>query len=72
MLDWVPTKPMFMYHGDADTTVPYQNSVDTYNHFIASGASPQVVRLKALPGADHGSGVFPYLEDFIKEALPLQ
>lgn len=72
LLDWIPTKPMFMYHGDADTTVPFQNSVHTYNHFINSGASTQIVKFKALPGADHGSGIFPYLEEFIKEVLPLQ
>ncbi|HEY0653407.1 MAG TPA: alpha/beta hydrolase [Chryseosolibacter sp.] len=72
LTDWTPTKRMFMYHGDADTTVPYENSVDTYNQLISNGASPQTVTLKALPGADHGSGVFPYLEEFIEEALPLQ
>lgn len=72
LTDWTPTKRMFMYHGDADTTVPYQNSIDTYAQLIANGASPQVVTLKALPGADHGSGVLPYLEEFIEEALPLR
>jgi pimeloyl-ACP methyl ester carboxylesterase len=72
LTDWTPAKRMFMYHGDADTTVPFENSVDTYNKLISNGASTQVVTLKALPGADHGSGVFPYLEEFIEEALPLK
>jgi pimeloyl-ACP methyl ester carboxylesterase len=72
LTDWKPAKRMFMYHGDADITVPFQNSVDTYNQLLTNGASPQIVTLKALPGADHGSGVFPYLEEFIEEALPLR
>ena len=31
---WTPKAKMFMYHGTADVTVPYQNSVDTYDKFI--------------------------------------
>jgi hypothetical protein len=61
-----------MYHGDADTTVPYQNSVDTYSYLIAHGASEQVVTFTTLPGADHGSGVIPYIEDFTEKLLDLQ
>jgi pimeloyl-ACP methyl ester carboxylesterase len=72
LTDWTPTKRMFMYHGDADTTVPFQNSVYTHNEFIGNGASSQVVTLKTLPEADHGSGVAPYLEEFMKEALLLR
>ncbi len=67
LTDWTPTVPMFMYHGDVDVTVPYQNSVDTYNALIANGASPDIVTLTALPGADHGGGVGPYIEKFISE-----
>ena len=29
--EFVPNKKMIMYHGTADITVPYQNSLDTYN-----------------------------------------
>ena len=72
LLDWKPTIKMYMYHGDADTTVPYQNSVSTYNHFISQGASTNVVKFKTLPGADHASGVIPYLEDFINVVLELK
>jgi pimeloyl-ACP methyl ester carboxylesterase len=72
LTDWKPTKPMFMYHGDADTTVPYSNSIATYNKLIANGTSTSVVTLTALPGADHGSGVFPYIERFIPKMLSLR
>jgi pimeloyl-ACP methyl ester carboxylesterase len=72
LTDWVPSNLMFMYHGDADTTVPYSNSVTTYNKLIANGASASVVTLTALPGADHGSGVVPYVETFINKLLELK
>jgi pimeloyl-ACP methyl ester carboxylesterase len=72
LLDWTPSVKMYMYHGNADTTVPYQNSVDTYNHFISAGASPETVTLTALPGADHGSGIIPYIEELVKVVLVLK
>lgn len=72
LLDWTPTIKMFMYHGDADITVPYQNSVDTYNYFISQGASPNTISLRTIEGADHATGVVPYLEDFIDKLLVLK
>ena len=50
LTDWTPTIKMFMYHGLSDTTVPYQNSVDTYNKFLDNGASMSVVSLTPLEG----------------------
>jgi pimeloyl-ACP methyl ester carboxylesterase len=64
-VNWTPKVKMYMYHGDADTTVPYQNSVDTYNNFISNGASTSVITFTTLPGADHGSGIIPYIESFV-------
>jgi pimeloyl-ACP methyl ester carboxylesterase len=72
LLDWEPKVKMFMYHGDFDVTVPYQNSVDTYDYFIDQGVSPNTVSLKTLPGATHATGVVPYLEDFIDKLLILK
>lgn len=72
LVDWKPTKPMFMYHGDADTTVPFQNSVATYNALLANGTSTSVVTLTTLPGADHGSGVLPFIEKFISQINSLK
>lgn len=71
LLDWTPTKKMFMYHGDADITVPFQNSVDTYNKLIANGASTSTVTFTPLPGATHGTGVVPYIEIFIPIMISL-
>lgn len=72
LLDWIPSRPVYMYHGDADITVPYQNSVDTYDRLLDNGASPSVVHFTTLPGDDHESGVFSYLEEFIPIMLSLR
>ncbi len=72
LTDWKPTIKMFMYHGDADTTVPYENSVITYQKLIARGASSSILSLTTLPGKDHGTGVLPYIEDFIPKMMQLK
>ncbi|HOO08850.1 MAG TPA: lipase family protein [Cyclobacteriaceae bacterium] len=72
LVDWVPTITMFMYHGDADVTVPFENSVITYNKLINNGASPEVVKLIAIAGGTHSTGVVPYVEDFIPKMLSLK
>lgn len=71
LTDWVPVTPMYMYHGDADTTVPYANSQVVYEQLLANGASPDVVHFITLPGADHGSGLMPYIEDVIPKIMSL-
>lgn len=71
LVDWTPTKPMHMYHGDIDITVPYNNSVISYNKLIANGASKSVVTFTTIPGT-HYTGVTPYLEDFIPKMLALK
>ncbi len=63
VLDWVPTKRMYLSHGDADLVVPYEASVEAYNYFITNGASTEVVTFKTYEGLDHGPAVSPYLED---------
>lgn len=71
-LDWIPEIPVFMYHGDADITVPYQNSVDSYNKLLAGGASTEIVSFTTLNGGTHATGVGPYLENFIKEIINIE
>jgi len=60
--EWVPNTRMFMFHGNADDWVPYQNSVDTYNRMIQLGASESTLTFTTLEGATHGSGFLPYLQ----------
>ena len=60
---WTPKAKMFMYHGTADVTVPYQNSVDTYDNFIMNGASTSTIEFIPLQGENHSSGSIPYIMD---------
>tara|TARA_B100001113_G_C20812553_1_gene493177 strand:- start:114 stop:659 length:546 start_codon:yes stop_codon:yes gene_type:complete len=71
LLDWKPTIPIYLCHGDADITIPYQNSVDTYNNFLALGGSPEIVTLTTFEGADHYTGVIPYLEYFLNVMIEM-
>ncbi len=71
LTDWKPETRMFMYHGLSDTTVPYQNSVDTYNKLVANGASTSTLTLTPLEGT-HSSAVEPYIAELIKELLVLR
>lgn len=72
VVDWKPAIPVFMYHGDVDTTVPYNNSVVSYNKLIANGASPSIVTFTTLQGADHYTGIFPYIELFIPKMMSMK
>ncbi len=63
--DWVPKARMYMFHGTIDVTVPYQNSVDSYQQLLDAGASADVVTFTDLPGKDHGTGFAPYLLEAI-------
>ncbi len=72
LTDWTPSIPVYMYHGNADITVPYQNSIDSYNTLISNGASETVVTFTTLEGATHGSGFFPYIVDVVEELTNLR
>ncbi len=71
-IDFVPQVPLFMYHGNADITVPYENSVQVYNEFIAQGATDEVVSFTTMEGGTHSTGVAPYLEDMVSRLLQLE
>ena len=71
LTDWKPDVRMFMYHGLSDKTVPYQNSVDTFEKLIANGASTSTVTLTSLEGT-HSSAIEPYIAELIKELLLLR
>ncbi len=69
LLDWTPSSPMYMFHGDVDITVPYQNSVDTHTRLLANGATN--VTLTSVAG-DHGSGAFPYILEVLDKLRVLE
>lgn len=72
LVDWVPQAHVYFYHGDADITVPLENSVITYEKLIDNGADPEKLHLIILPGETHGSGIVPYVEDLIKKVHTLK
>ncbi len=53
LLDWHPATPIRFYHGDADETVPYQNSVTAAANLQALSTS--TVELMTIAGGDHES-----------------
>ena len=68
LTDWKPEIQMFMYHGLSDKTVPYQNSVNTFDKLIANGASTSTLTLTPLEGT-HSSAIDPYVADLIAKLL---
>lgn len=69
LLDWTPEVSVALFHGDADVTVPYQNSVDSYSSFISTGTSEDIMSFTTLPGATHGGGFVPYLELMLNDIV---
>ena len=37
--NWSPINPMYLFHGMADESVPVENTIITYDHFIANGST---------------------------------
>ena len=71
LTDWTPTAKMYMYHGDSDVTVPYENSVDTYDKLIANGTSTSNLTFITLTG-NHSSAIQPYIMDFVPKLWALR
>jgi len=71
LTDWAPSKPMYLYHGTADTTVPYSNSLSVYNQLIANGAFPNTLTLTSIPGGSHGSAFVPYVEALVTKIVEI-
>ena len=44
--------PTFIVHGDADPTVPYQQSVDLHKKFLEAGVKTEFI---TVPGGQHGN-----------------
>jgi pimeloyl-ACP methyl ester carboxylesterase len=72
LLDWVPQNPMYLFHGDIDFTVPYQNSVDTYDAFLAAGGSPDIITLITFEGKDHYTSPVLYIESYFNTIMKLE
>lgn len=59
VFDWKPKTPTRLYHGTADTYVPYFNSQTAYDAMQKRGATN--VTLFPVSGGDHGSSVQTFL-----------
>ena len=57
LLNWTPVTPMKLYHGDADSTVFYQNSLDALQHLTDNGATD--IELITISGGTHETAGFP-------------
>lgn len=57
--DWKPRTPLRLYHGDADDTVLFLNSQNTYDAMVKRGATN--VQLIRLAGANHATGILGYV-----------
>lgn len=55
---WIPRTPMQLYHGDADSIVPLENSYTAYNLLTALGSD---VELNIIQGLDHEIAVVPFV-----------
>lgn len=60
---WVPKSPTRLYHGTADTMVPYENSQRTYQAMKEAGA--QHLKLVTIPGGTHFSSLEPMIKDLV-------
>ncbi|QJW92238.1 prolyl oligopeptidase family serine peptidase [Spirosoma taeanense] len=57
--DWKPRTPTRLYHGDADNTVFYLNSQNTYDAMQKRGATN--VKLFRLAGRTHATGILDFI-----------
>ncbi len=62
--NYVPASPTRLYHGSADTMVPFENSEITFKAMLAAGAANNV-RLISIPGGTHQSSLEPMIQDLI-------
>ena len=63
LIDWAPRAPLRLYHGTADTIVPYENAVSAQASFLARGATD--VDLILLEGEGHESAILNSLESVL-------
>jgi len=56
LLNWTPTAPTRLFHGDADELVPYQNSLEARDYFNSHGAN---INLVTISGGTHETSALP-------------
>ncbi|MFC2135222.1 alpha/beta hydrolase family protein [Bacteroidota bacterium] len=64
LLDWAPSAPMRLFHGDADDTVPYVNALTAYTELSNNGATS--ISLVTIPGGNHYTSIGPAINGMIE------
>jgi pimeloyl-ACP methyl ester carboxylesterase len=72
LTDWTPTKQIYFYHGDADETVPYNNSQLTFQKLLDNGTPQNLITFITLTGSTHSTGAVPYFQDVISRLLKMK
>ncbi|WP_051015858.1 lipase family protein [Melioribacter roseus] len=62
LINWTPSAPMRLYHGNKDDFVPVENSYMAYDYFTARGAD---VELIIIPNGTHYTSAIPAILDLI-------
>ncbi|WP_181349156.1 prolyl oligopeptidase family serine peptidase [Thalassobacillus sp. CUG 92003] len=61
-IDKLYGRPIFFWHGDADSVVPFEHAYDFYNEAISHYKNPENIRFLREVGQDHKVSRFAMLE----------
>ncbi len=70
--DFIPAKPLAFYHGTADVTVPYQNSLDYISYLRANGLGEDKVTFTPIEAGTHISAVPEYIQLVMEDMKNVQ
>ncbi|MCF8240509.1 MAG: lipase family protein [Melioribacteraceae bacterium] len=60
LLDWSPSAPITLIHGNADDFVPYENAVNAKTELEANGGAQ--IQLVTIDGGTHSTSVLPAIQ----------
>lgn len=69
---WNISTPLMLAHGEDDTFVPAQVSINMYNDFLDIGVDNSKINLKLVEGAGHQQGIVPTGIAFVNWFLSLK
>jgi len=52
--DWLPYSLTYLFHGEADELVPYENTEIAYTNFINNGADSNMIMFETIPASAGG------------------